>query len=182
MENTRKTMLLFANKGYVALTGYNKDGKVAVKIYEAEKMPFVVGKEDSSVPNCMAVASSVLTQLNKKGEKGTLILPGLIASKINSDILEKEILERKIIKVNRVMSDPELQVYNSMLQARKLTYGDILIGSINYIKKEVTDTNTVQQNYSAALYVAAKNALDELLKPAPSVATNGSVLDEELPF
>lgn len=159
-----KKILIHAKNGFVSIIRC-ENNKVLVK----KGLTVFETTSTGTIGNTMASIAMVMDEVSKEDGIFELATIGIVADKINSDILVKEYRSGIVLSSKRELTALEKEVYESLIAYVGRSYGKVLVKSENYISKTTKPGQTQDQAEWAKMFETATQHVDKLI--ADSVAT-----------
>lgn len=169
-----KKVLVHAKAGFVSIVKI-ENGKVLVK----KGHPIFEMTSNGTIGNAMANLSIVLNEVATQEGEYEIATIGMVADKINSDLLVKEYRAGTVLSTKRNLTALEKEVYESLITSIGMTYGKVLVKSEKYVAKTVRAGQTPEQAEWAVMFETATKHLDKMIAEATKQAPEMEVVFED---
>lgn len=169
-----KKILVHAKNGMVSVVKI-EDGKVLVK----KGQPVFETTAAGTIGNTMANLAMVLNEVAAQEGEFEVATIGMVAEKINSDILVKEYRSGIVLSSKRELTALEKEVYESLIVSIGRSYGKVLVKSEQYISKTSKAGQTKDQAEWALMFETAVKHVDKMIADSTVQAPDMEVVFED---
>lgn len=169
-----KKILVHASKGFTSVVKI-EDGKVLVK----KGQPVFETTAAGTIGNTMANLAMVLNEVAAQEGEFEIATIGMVAEKINSDILVKEYRNNAVLSTKRELTALEKEVYESLIASIGNTYGKALIRSEQYITKASKPGQTKDQAEWAIMFETATKHVEKMMTEFAKASNMEVVFEDE---